>query len=462
MANSHHVSHLARLAAACCVGLLGVAAAAQSPRETQKIVVDAVPVDVNYRDNTALLRDVVITQGDMRIEAAEARVKGGLDFENGEWTISGNVRIRAEGGNLSADKAVVSFRNNLISRATITGTPAEFEQLRKDGQHLARPRAHHRLPDRERHGELPRQCLAVGWLQRDHREGAVLQHQGTERAGTTERPALGHAHWRRPRAHRDPAKRPVRRRQTLRGAGKETMSVLRATHLAKSYKRRQVISDLSVEVESGQIVGLLGPNGAGKTTAFYMIVGLVPPDTGTVSIDGRDITHLAMHQRAHAGIGYLPQEASVFRKLTVEDNVLAILETRDLDETARQERLEQILAELRIAHVRKSMGMALSGGERRRVEIARALAAEPRFVLLDEPFAGVDPLSVIDIQRIMTELTAKGIGVLITDHNVRETLGVCGRAYIVSGGTVIASGTSEEILANPQVREVYLGQSFRM
>jgi len=240
------------------------------------------------------------------------------------------------------------------------------------------------------------------------------------------------------------------------------LSTLRATHLAKAYKSRQVISDLSVEVESGQIVGLLGPNGAGKTTAFYMIVGLVPPDKGTVTIDDRDITHLAMHQRAHAGIGYLPQEASVFRKLTVEDNVLAILETRELDETARQERLEQILGELRIAHVRKSLGMALSGGERRRVEIARALAAEPRFVLLDEPFAGVDPLSVIDIQRIMTELTAKGIGVLITDHNVRETLGVCGRAYIVSGGTVIASGSSEEILANPQVREVYLGQSFRM
>ena len=240
------------------------------------------------------------------------------------------------------------------------------------------------------------------------------------------------------------------------------MSVLRATHLAKSYRRRQVITDLSIEVESGQIVGLLGPNGAGKTTAFYMIVGLVPPDAGQVTIDDRDITHLAMHQRAQAGIGYLPQEASVFRKLSVEDNVMAILETRQLDETARQERLEQILGELRIAHVRKSMGMALSGGERRRVEIARALAAEPRFVLLDEPFAGVDPLSVIDIQRIMTELTAKGIGVLITDHNVRETLGVCGRAYIVSGGTVMASGSSEEILANPQVREVYLGQSFRM
>jgi lipopolysaccharide export system ATP-binding protein len=240
------------------------------------------------------------------------------------------------------------------------------------------------------------------------------------------------------------------------------VSVLRATHLAKSYKKRQVISDLSVEVESGQIVGLLGPNGAGKTTAFYMIVGLVPPDKGTVTIDDRDITHLAMHQRAHAGIGYLPQEASVFRKLTVEDNVMAILETRDLDETARQERLEQILGELRIAHVRKSLGMALSGGERRRVEIARALAAEPRFVLLDEPFAGVDPLSVIDIQRIMHELTAKGIGVLVTDHNVRETLGVCQRGYVVSGGTVMASGTPEEILANPQVREVYLGQSFRM
>jgi lipopolysaccharide export system ATP-binding protein len=240
------------------------------------------------------------------------------------------------------------------------------------------------------------------------------------------------------------------------------VSVLRATHLAKSYRKRQVISDLSVEVESGQIVGLLGPNGAGKTTAFYMIVGLVPPDKGTVTIDDRDITHLAMHQRAHAGIGYLPQEASVFRKLTVEDNVMAILETRDLDETARQERLEQILGELRIAHVRKSLGMALSGGERRRVEIARALAAEPRFMLLDEPFAGVDPLSVIDIQRIMHELTAKGIGVLVTDHNVRETLGVCQRGYVVSGGTIMASGTPEEILANPQVREVYLGQSFRM
>lgn len=238
------------------------------------------------------------------------------------------------------------------------------------------------------------------------------------------------------------------------------MSVLRATHLAKSYKRRQVISDLSVEVESGQIVGLLGPNGAGKTTAFYMIVGLVPPDAGTVTIDDRDITHLAMHQRAHAGIGYLPQEASVFRKLSVEDNVLAILETRDLDETARQERLEQILAELRIAHVRKSLGLALSGGERRRVEIARALAAEPRFVLLDEPFAGVDPIAVADVKALVRQLTQRGIGVLITDHSVRETLSLVDRAYLIHDGRVMIQGKPEVIAADPEARRVYLGDTF--
>jgi lipopolysaccharide export system ATP-binding protein len=241
------------------------------------------------------------------------------------------------------------------------------------------------------------------------------------------------------------------------------MTVLKAEHLAKSYKSRKIITDLSLEVASGEVVGLLGPNGAGKTTAFYMIVGLVPADAGRIYLGERDLTHLAMHQRARAGVGYLPQEASVFRKLSVEDNVLAILETRaDLDRSARRERLEEILSDLRIGHVRSSLGMSLSGGERRRVEIARALAAEPRFLLLDEPFAGVDPLSVIDIQRIVTELTQKGIGVLITDHNVRETLGVCGRAYIVSGGIVIATGSAEEILANPQVRDVYLGQTFRM
>jgi len=241
------------------------------------------------------------------------------------------------------------------------------------------------------------------------------------------------------------------------------MTALSATGLEKSYKSRQVVRGLSIDVHSGEVVGLLGPNGAGKTTAFYMIVGLVPVDAGRIQIDDQNITHLPMHKRAHLGVGYLPQEASVFRKLSVEDNVLAILETRqDLDNVSREQRLEELLEELRIGHVRKTLGMSLSGGERRRVEIARALAAEPRFMLLDEPFAGVDPLSVLDIQRIIRELTSRGIGVLITDHNVRETLGVCGRAYIVNQGTVIASGTAEEILANPQVREVYLGESFRL
>jgi lipopolysaccharide export system ATP-binding protein len=241
------------------------------------------------------------------------------------------------------------------------------------------------------------------------------------------------------------------------------VSRLVATQLQKSYKARRVVQDLSLELRAGEVVGLLGPNGAGKTTAFYMIVGLVSSDAGSIHLDDKDLTTLPMHRRAQLGIGYLPQEASVFRRLSVEDNILAILETRpDLDSTGREQRLDELLAELRIGHVRETPGQALSGGERRRVEIARALAAAPRFILLDEPFAGVDPISVLDIQRIISELAEKGIGVLITDHNVRETLGVCGRAYIVDRGTVIASGTAEEILANAQVREVYLGQNFRM
>jgi len=241
------------------------------------------------------------------------------------------------------------------------------------------------------------------------------------------------------------------------------MTALKASGLVKSYRSRQVVRELSLDVSNGEVVGLLGPNGAGKTTAFYMIVGLVPCDAGRIYLGDTDLTLLPMHRRAQLGLGYLPQEASVFRKLSVEDNVLAILETRrDLERAARERRLEELLEELRIGHVRKSLGLSLSGGERRRVEIARALAAEPRFMLLDEPFAGVDPLSVLDIQRIIRELTNRDIGVLITDHNVRETLGVCGRAYIVNQGTVIASGSAEEILANPQVREVYLGESFRL
>jgi lipopolysaccharide export system ATP-binding protein len=241
------------------------------------------------------------------------------------------------------------------------------------------------------------------------------------------------------------------------------MTALRAVGLAKSYKARPVVQDLSLEVSNGEVVGLLGPNGAGKTTAFYMIVGLVPCDAGRIHLGDQDLTFLAVHKRAQLGLGYLPQEASIFRKLSVENNVLAILEARkDLDQAGRERRLEELLEELRIGHVRKTLGMSLSGGERRRVEIARALAAEPRFMLLDEPFAGVDPLSVLDIQRIIRELTSRDIGVLITDHNVRETLGVCSRAYIVNQGTVIAAGSAEEILANPQVREVYLGESFRL
>jgi len=241
------------------------------------------------------------------------------------------------------------------------------------------------------------------------------------------------------------------------------MTTLSASGLQKSYKSRQVVHNLSLEVSNGEVVGLLGPNGAGKTTAFYMIVGLIPCDAGRIQLGDTDLTLLPMHRRAQLGLGYLPQEASVFRKLSVEHNVLAVLETRpDLERAAREQRLEELLEELRIGHVRRSLGLSLSGGERRRVEIARALAAEPRFILLDEPFAGVDPLSVLDIQRIIRELTSRGIGVLVTDHNVRETLGVCGRAYIVNQGTVIAQGTAEEILANPQVREVYLGESFRL
>ena len=242
------------------------------------------------------------------------------------------------------------------------------------------------------------------------------------------------------------------------------MSRLRAEALGKRYRSRQVVADLSLEVSSGEVVGLLGPNGAGKTTAFYMIVGLVPCDEGRIWLDERELTTLPMHRRARLGLGYLPQEASVFRKLSVEDNIRAVLETRDDldDEPAIEAALDSLLEELHIGHIRASIGMALSGGERRRVEIARALAAEPRFILLDEPFAGVDPISVDDIQRIIRHLSARNIGVLITDHNVRETLGICSRAYIVSAGSVIASGSADDILANPEVREVYLGQGFRL
>lgn len=238
---------------------------------------------------------------------------------------------------------------------------------------------------------------------------------------------------------------------------------LAATGLQKSYKGRTVVRDVSLKVEAGETVGLLGPNGAGKTTSFYMIVGLVATDSGSICLDDKDLTQLPLYARARLGIGYLPQEASIFRKLTVRDNIMGILQLRkDLNRAQRQEELEQLLEELNITHIRDSVGMALSGGERRRAEIARALAARPRYILLDEPFAGVDPIAVGDIQHIVSHLQGRGIGVLITDHNVRETLGICSRAYILSEGRVIADGKPQEILENSEVRRVYLGEDFRM
>jgi len=239
------------------------------------------------------------------------------------------------------------------------------------------------------------------------------------------------------------------------------MSSLIAQNLAKSYKNKTVVHDVSIKVEQGSIVGLLGPNGAGKTTSFYMIVGLVQADKGSISIDDKEITHLPMHARARLGIGYLPQEASIFRRLTTSENIMAILETRqDLSPKERKRKLEGLLDEFHIEHVKDSKGISLSGGERRRVEIARALATDPKFILLDEPFAGVDPISVGDIKKIIQYLRDRGLGVLITDHNVRETLDVCNHAHIVNAGRLIAEGTAEEVLNNQKVRDVYLGENF--
>ncbi|QLB40342.1 MULTISPECIES: LPS export ABC transporter ATP-binding protein [Mannheimia] len=241
------------------------------------------------------------------------------------------------------------------------------------------------------------------------------------------------------------------------------MSVLYAEHLAKSYKQRQVVKDVSLKVKSGEIVGLLGPNGAGKTTTFYMVVGLVRHDRGTIRIDDEDISVLPMHDRAKQGIGYLPQEASIFRRLSVYDNLMSVLQVRkDINDKERKARAEELISEFHIEHIRNSLGQSLSGGERRRVEIARALAANPKFILLDEPFAGVDPISVIDIKKIIVNLKERGLGVLITDHNVRETLDVCERAYIVGSGEMIANGTPQEVLENPNVKRVYLGEQFKL
>ena len=240
------------------------------------------------------------------------------------------------------------------------------------------------------------------------------------------------------------------------------MSELTASNLKKRYKSRTVVQDVSFSISSGEVIGLLGPNGAGKTTCFYMIVGLVPLDGGGIHLDEQDLTQLPIHQRAKLGLSYLPQEASIFRRLTVEENILAVLELQNLDEESKQRCLDDLLHDLHIGHLRNNSAISLSGGERRRVEIARALASQPRFILLDEPFAGVDPIAVVDIQKVISFLRERGIGVLITDHNVRETLGICDRAYIISEGHVLAKGKPEEIIDNEKVREVYLGEHFRL
>lgn len=237
---------------------------------------------------------------------------------------------------------------------------------------------------------------------------------------------------------------------------------LTVSNLAKKYRSKWAVKDVSLEIRSGEIVGLLGPNGAGKTTSFYMIVGLIRANKGQVLLNNQSLTRLPIHLRAQQGIGYLPQEASIFRKLSVEDNIMAILETRDLSSEQRQQTLEKLLEDFHISHIRKNKGISLSGGERRRTEIARALAIAPKFMLLDEPFAGVDPISIIDIKRIISQLKDRGIGILITDHNVRETLDICERAYICNAGEIIASGTPHDILENEQVKKVYLGDQFKL
>lgn len=240
------------------------------------------------------------------------------------------------------------------------------------------------------------------------------------------------------------------------------MSELAVEHLRKSYKARTVVHDISLRIKSGEVVGLLGPNGAGKTTSFYMMVGLVPLDGGRITLDGKDLSRMPIHMRANMGLAYLPQEPSIFRKLTVTENIMAVLELQNLTDEAKNERLESLLHDLHILHIRDNSAVSLSGGERRRVEIARCLATNPSFILLDEPFAGIDPIAVLDIQKIIRFLSSRNIGVLITDHNVRETLGICDRAYIVNEGTVFASGSPSDIISNEDVREVYLGRDFKL
>ena len=363
------------------------------------INLEAASSDFDYKNNSLMFRRVRITQGGLVVTAQQASATG-LEFENSEWRLQGDVRITVPGGSLQSSEARVQFRNNAIVRASIKGTPAEFEQRLRENDQVARGRA---AVDRvQRPAKAPCSLTGDAWLsdgQNEIRGNTLVYDIGRERVQANPN-------------EKDPGGvritiNPPKKTGAAPEQGQRHMSRLRAEALGKSYRSRQVVKNLSLEVASGEVVGLLGPNGAGKTTAFYMIVGLVPCDEGRIHLDDRELTRLPMYRRAQLGVGYLPQEASVFRKLSVEDNILAILETRDDldDDAARNAALEALLEELHIGHIRGSSGMSLSGGERRRVEIARALAAEPRFILLDEPFAGVDPISVIDIQRIIRHLS---------------------------------------------------------
>ncbi len=396
----------------------------------------------NGQNATYLKGNVEISQGTLKVTSADATIE------------------QAGGGTKDAQDQDIGGQ---ISRVVLTGNPAHLEQRQDNGDMM-------RASARKIVYELANNSVDLSGnviVDQENRGKFSAEHMtyntvtGTMESGAG---SSGRVHMQiLPRKH--PAKPAASGSDDAKSAPSDTPAalMLTASGLQKSYRGRPVVRNFEFSLDQGEIVGLLGPNGAGKTTCFYMIVGLIPADAGSVRLDGEDITSLPMHLRARRGVGYLPQEPSVFRRLTVRENVLAILELRrDLDEDGRNAELESLLDELQIAHIADTKGFSLSGGERRRVEITRALAARPRFLLLDEPFAGIDPISVVEIQRIVLQLKSRGIGILITDHNVRETLGICERAYILNEGEILAQGPPAEVLTNDQVREVYLGHEFRM
>ena len=382
-------------------------------------------------------------------DSAERNEKTGLTVYSGNVIISqGSILIEAE-------EITLHYQGSKISRIECTGTPASYQQRPQAEGAMLVARAEH-----------------IDYLLASDqiilKRNAVLSRNGTIIKGDSIDYDIKNETWKAKGNDLGEQKRiqlviPPSVQESTPQETHSLMAILEARNLAKAYGKRPVVKDVSMSVKQGEIVGLLGPNGAGKTTCFYMIIGLVNQDNGTITIDNDDITALPMHGRARRGLGYLPQEPSVFRKLSVEDNILAILETqKDLSRAQRKQRLEELMNEFHISHLAKSPGMSLSGGERRRVEIARALAANPQFILLDEPFAGVDPISVTDIKNIIRHLRDSGIGVLITDHNVRETLDICEHAYIIGEGHVIAEGTTEDILSDANVIKTYLGENFTL